>query len=318
MLKALPVWWPYDSTMAIQGSRIYHCNSNCSDLDVAVAFYEALGLRRVLRTVPSKNQSGEAFGLDEVAWDAWIMHSDDGLDGLSLDLLEWKTPLPTGTAPGLDGEPGYNRLMLSTPDIDATVKCAVAAGGTLIAGPREIDGGDARPIVAMMLDPDGIPVGLFQGEKTSIAQVVVNCADIDESLKYYQEVMGLSPLQDVTEMVWPGDLYGRDTDVTVRAVLLADKGSVFTVALVQWHDPAPKSAARVRGANELGIFRMAWSTTDCAADEAVIRTAGSIPFLPTEELSVGDEFPLLLVLFWPGPNGECLELIETTDHSGAL
>jgi hypothetical protein len=63
---------------------------------------------------------------------------------------------------------------------------------------------------------------------------------------------------------------------------------------------------------------MAWSTTDCAADEAVIRAAGSTPFVPTEELSVGDQFPLLLVLFWPGPNGECLELIETTDRSGAL
>jgi hypothetical protein len=24
------------------------------------------------------------------------------------------------------------------------------------------------------------------------------------------------------------------------------------------------------------------------------------------------------VLFWPGPNGECLELIQTTDQSGAI
>lgn len=318
MLKASPLRWLYDPTMAIQGNRIYHCNSNCSDLDRAVVFYEALGLRRVLRTVPSKNQSGSAFGLDEVSWDAWIMHSDDGLDGLSLDLLEWKTPLPTGTPPGLDGEPGYNRLMISTPDIDATIDSAVAAGGTLIAGPRDVDGGDIHPRVAMMLDPDGVAVGLFQGEKTSIAQVVVNCADIEESLSYYRDVMGLAPLQEITEMVWPGDLYGLETDVTVRAVLLADEGSVFTVALVEWLDPAPTAGARVRGANELGIFRMAWSTTDCAADEAVLRSAGSTPFVPTEELSVGDDLPLLLVLFWPGPNGECLELIETTDRSGAL
>ena len=127
MLKASPLRWLYDPTMAIQGNRIYHCNSNCSDLDRAVVFYEALGLRRVLRTVPSKSQSGSAFGLDEVAWDAWIMHSDDGLDGLSLDLLEWKTPLPTGTPPGLDGEPGYNRLMITTPDLEATIRRAVEA-----------------------------------------------------------------------------------------------------------------------------------------------------------------------------------------------
>ncbi len=304
--------------MAIQGNRIYHCNSNCSDLDVAVAFYEALGLRRVLRTVPSKNQSGSAFGLDEVAWDAWILHSDDGLDGLSLDLLEWKTPLPTGTAPGLDGEPGYNRLMITTPDLDATVERAVAAGGTLVGGPIEVEAGPERPRLAMVLDPDGVPVQLLQSDKTSIAQVVVNCADIEESIAYYRDVMGLKPIFEPTEMEWTKELFGGETDKRVRGAILSDAGSVFTVALIQWLDPAPKTAARVRGANELGIFRMAWSTTDCAADEAVVRAAGSNPFVPTEELSVGDDLPLLLVLFWPGPNGECLELIETTDRSGAL
>jgi len=304
--------------MAIQGNRIYHCNSNCSDLDVAVAFYEALGLRRVLRTVPSKNQSGSAFGLDEVAWDAWILHSDDGLDGLSLDLLEWKTPLPTGTAPGLDGEPGYNRLMITTPDLDATVERAVAAGGTLVGGPIEVEAGPERPRLAMVLDPDGVPVQLLQSDKTSIAQVVVNCADIEESIAYYRDVMGLKPIFEPTEMEWTKELFGGETDKRVRGAILSDAGSVFTVALIQWLDPAPKTAARVRGANELGIFRMAWSTTDCAADEAVVRAAGSTPFVPTEELSVGDDLPLLLVLFWPGPNGECLELIETTDRSGAL
>jgi catechol 2,3-dioxygenase-like lactoylglutathione lyase family enzyme len=256
--------------------------------------------------------------LDEVAGDAWILHSDDGLDGLSLDLLEWKTPLPTGTAPGLDGEPGYNRLMITTPDLDATVERAVAAGGTLVGGPIEVEAGPERPRLAMVLDPDGVPVQLLQSDKTSIAQVVVNCADIEESIAYYRDVMGLKPIFEPTEMEWTKELFGGETDKRVRGAILSDAGSVFTVALIQWLDTAPKTAARVRGANELGIFRMAWSTTDCAADEAVVRAAGSTPFVPTEELSVGDDLPLLLVLFWPGPNGECLELIETTDRSGAL
>ena len=304
--------------MAIRGDRIYHCNLNCSDLDRSVVFYEALGLHRVLRTVPSRNQSGSAFGLDEVAWDAWIMHSDDGLDGLSLDLLEWKTPLPTGTPPGLDGEPGYNRLMITTPDLEATIERAVATGGVLVGGPVEVEAGDQRPRLAMVLDPDGVPVQLLASDRVSIAQVVVNCADLDASMAYYCDVMGLKPTSDAMEMTWTRDLFGGDGDKRIRGVVLADSGSVFTVALVQWLDPAPAGPARVRGANELGIFRMAWSTTDCAADEAVVRAAGSVPFVPTEELSVGDDLPLLLVLFWPGPNGECLELIETTDRSGAL
>lgn len=309
---------PYHSPMAIQGSRIYHCNSNCVDLERSVVFYEALGLHRVLRTVPSKNQSGSAFGLDEVAWDAWIMHSDDGLDGLSLDLLEWKTPLPTGSAPKLDGEPGYNRLMITTPDLDATVGAALAAGGSLVGGPLVVEAGPERPRLAMVLDPDGVPVQLLESEKRSIAQVVVNCADLDESIAYYRDVMGLKVIFEPAEMVWTKDLFGGEVDKRIRGAILADGGSVFTVALIQWLDPAPRTDVRVRGANEIGLFRMAWSTTDCVADEAVVRAAGSTPFVPTEELSVGDDLPLLLVLFWPGPNGECLELIETTDRSGVL
>ena len=304
--------------MAINGSRIYHVNSNCSDLERSAQFYEALGLTRVLRTVPSASQSGEAFGLTEVAWDAWMMHSDDGMDGLSLDLLEWKVPAPSGAPASLNGEPGYNRLMITTPDLDATVQRAIAAGGTLVGGPIEVEAGPNRPVLAMVLDPDGVPVQLLASDRVSIAQVVVNCADIDATLAYYRDVMGLTPQSQISEMVWTRDLFGGDTDIRVRAVILADGGSVFTVALVQWLDPAPVGGVRVRGANELGLFRMAWSTIDCAGDEAIVRAAGSTPFAPTGELSVGDDLPLLKVLFWPGPNGECLEVIEVTDRSGSL
>ena len=304
--------------MPINGSRIYHVNSNCSDLERSAQFYEALGLRRILRTVPSAAQSGEAFGLAEVAWDAWMMHSDDGMDGLSLDLLEWTLPAPTGAPAALDGVPGFNRLMITTPDLDATMSRAIAAGGTLIGGPVEVEAGQDRPVLAMVLDPDGVPVQLLAADRTSIAQVVVNCADLDVSLEYYTQVMGLGAEHEPSEMVWTSELFGTETDIRVRAAILADAGSVFTVALVQWLDPAPVTGVRVRSANELGLFRMAWSTSDCEADEAIVRAAGSAPFAPAGELSVGDDLPLLEVLFWPGPNGECLEVIEVTDRSGSL
>ena len=304
--------------MAINGSRIYHVNSNCSDLERSAQFYEALGLRRILRTVPSAAQSGEAFGLAEVAWDAWMMHSDDGMEGLSLDLLEWKVPAPTGSPSRLDGEPGFNRLMITTPDLDATVQRALAAGGTLVGGPVEVEAGPERPRLAMVLDPDGVPVQLLDANRTSIAQVVVNCADIEATMAYYVDVMGLRAQHPISEMLWTRELFGGDADIRVRATILVDAGSVFTVALIEWLDPAPTGPVRVRAANELGLFRMAWATGDCVGDEAIIRAAGSEPFAPTGELSVGDDLPLLLVLFWPGPNGECLELIETTDRSGSL
>src|SRR5256885_14624610 len=114
--------------MAIGASRIYHVNSNCSDLARAVHFYEALGLTRVTRTVPSRAQPGAAFGLDEVAWDAWMMHGDDGAAGLALDLLEWRVPRPSGS-PAYVGAHGFDRLVVTVPDLDAVLTAARAAGG---------------------------------------------------------------------------------------------------------------------------------------------------------------------------------------------
>ncbi len=303
--------------MSVSANRIFHCNVNCSSLDTSLRFYESLGLTKVIRTVPSKHQNGNAFGLDVVAWDAWMMHSDDGMEGLSLDLLQWLTPLPTGQAQDVNGDIGFNRLVFYSRDVDAAVKQSIAAGGSLVSEPITFDTGHHPVTVAMVRDPDGLPVQLVQGEKNSIAQIVVNCADLEESVAYYRDVMGLEILMPPMEQSWPGPLFGQDGDINVRAALLRDPGSVFVVALVQWPgvDAATK---RERKANELGLFRMAWSTPDCASDEGVIRAAGSVPFVATEELSVGDDLPLLLVLFWPGPNGECLELIETTNRSGAL
>jgi catechol 2,3-dioxygenase-like lactoylglutathione lyase family enzyme len=304
--------------MAIGGNRIYHVNSNCSVLERSARFYEALGLRRVVRTVPSRPQPGDAFGLAEVAWDAWVLQSDDGLEGLSLDLLEWTTPPPTGTPPPTVGQPGLNRLCVSTPDLDATIDAAVAAGGTLVGGPV-FGHGDSGPRTAMLRDPDGVPLQLFEGDTVSIAQVIVNCVDLDASLAYYRDVMGLVPAGEVREIAQPAAIHGLEVDGVVRTARLQDSGSRFSVTLVQWLDPAVDPASRrVRAANELGLFRMAWATDDCVRDEGVVRAAGSVPLAPTGTLSVGDDLPLLLVLFWPALDGECLELIQTTDRSGII
>ncbi len=304
--------------MAIGGQRIYHVNTNCADLGRSLPFYEALGLRRVVRTVPSRPQPGDAFGLEQVAWDAWMLQSDDGLDGLALDLLQWTVPAPTGAPPPTVAVPGLNRLCLTTPTLDGTVEAALASGGSLLGGPVDAHAGGG-PRTAIVRDPDGTPVQLLEGSSTSIAQVVVNCTDLDRSLAYYRDVMSLQLAGEPRTVDQPGVLHGLDHDATVKVARLADPGSAFAVALVEWLHPAvDRTSARVRAANELGLFRMAWSTDDCARDEAVVRAAGSVPFAPTATLSVGDDLPLLLVLFWPGPDGECLELIQTTDRTGVL
>lgn len=307
--------------MPIGASRIYHVNTNCTALDRSVRFYEALGLVPTTHTRPSRAQPGDAFGLDEVAWDAYMLQGDNGYGGLSLDLLEWTVPRPTGAAPADPWTPGLHRLVLTTPDLDATLVQAVAAGGRVVAGPRPVPTPEGAVVTtAMVHDPDGVSVQLEAADDARIARVVVNVVDLETSLAYYRDVLALKPVARWPSTPADGDLFGIDATVTTSRADVRDSGSGFGVSLVQWHRPvAPTDAdRRVRAANELGLFRMAWSTDDCARDERAVRAGGREPFAPTGELSVGDDLPLLRVLFWPGPDGECLELIEVTDASGAL
>jgi catechol 2,3-dioxygenase-like lactoylglutathione lyase family enzyme len=298
--------------MAIGASRIYHVNTNCSDLARALPFYEALGLVRVTRTVPSGRQPGAAFGLDEVAWDAWMMQGDDGAAGLALDLLEWRVPGPSGSPAAL-GEPGFDRLVVTVPDLDGVLAAAQAAGGTIAAGPQ------AGSPSAMVRDPDGVRIQVVEGDRTRLVRVVVTCTDLDDAFVYYRDLLGLLPEGEPATVDEPAALHGLAADARVRRACLRDPGSPFVVELVQWLDPPPGvPSARVRAANELGLFRMAWSTDDCARDESIIRDGRSVPFAPAGGLSVGDDLPRLQVLFWPGPSGECLELIEVTTASGRL
>jgi catechol 2,3-dioxygenase-like lactoylglutathione lyase family enzyme len=300
--------------MAISASRIFHVNSNCIDLEQSLTFYrDLLGLKQNTHPIPSILQRGDAFGLEQVLWDAWMLQSDLGNDGLSLDLLEWKVPKPAGRPPTEINETGFHHLTFAVPDLQACVDRLRDAGVTIVGGPIDMDLGNGSSIaMAMVKDPDGVPLQLIGGRDTRISHVVVNTRDLDTSVAYYRDVMGLDVLRTVGAVRQSGALYGLDTEVECRSAMLRDRGSKFMVELVEWLDPLPAPGTdRVRAANDVGLFRMAFSTTDCHGDEAIVRAAGSVPFAPTGTLSVGDHLPLLYVLFWPGPNGECLELIQT-------
>jgi catechol 2,3-dioxygenase-like lactoylglutathione lyase family enzyme len=299
--------------MAIRASRIFHVNTNCRDLERSLVFYrDLLGLRQNTHPLPSVLQRGDAFGLEQVMWDAWMLQSDIGPDGLALDLLEWKVPVPEGEPPRTCNETGFHHLAFTSPDVHATVARLRDAGVTVIGGPIDMDlGNGASLTMAMVADPDGTPVQLIGGRDTRISHVAVNTRDLGASVAYYRDVMGMTVLREVGAVRQSGALYGLGGEIECSSAMLKDPGSKFMVELIEWHDPLPEGPVRVRRANEVGIFRMAWSTTDCAADEATVRAAGSQPFAPTGTLSVGDHLPLLEVLFWPGPNSECLELIQT-------
>jgi lactoylglutathione lyase len=150
-------------------TRVLHVNVNCSDLDRSAAFYgDEIGLSPILRTTPPAPQPGEAFGLDLVQWDAWMMAGHAGFDGVVIDLLEWKVPRPVGHADSSEGT-GFRRLRL------------------------------AGRVVASRTDPDGTPLAVAESDAPRVAGVEIGCSDQAASIAFYRDVVGF-------RIVGPGEL----------------------------------------------------------------------------------------------------------------
>lgn len=297
--------------MPITPSRIYHVNVNCSDLERSLAFYrDAVGLKTMTRTRPESPQPGGAFGLAQVQWDAWILQGDAGAATPVLDLLEWTVPAPTGSPVTDPTTTGFNRLAFTTPDLDALHARLVDAGAAVRSAPLPIeldDGSSVRMFVCS--DPDGTQIELLEGADTRMSHVVVNCADIDRSRRYYTDIIGLSAHRSLRTRRQPGTVFGIDGDIELHAELLVDPATGFMVELVEWVHPSA-TPGRSRRANELGIFRMAWHTEDIANDYDVLVEAGVECYSPPATLDMGPGLPKVRALFWEDPDGACLELIE--------
>jgi hypothetical protein len=78
-----------------------------------------------------------------------------------------------------------------------------------------------------------------------------------------------------------------------------------------WKRPAPIGRP-YDSANHLGLYRMAFLVEDMQASYDEIRRQG-VECPPPVYLDMGPEIPIdgLWALFFPDPDGTCLELIET-------
>ena len=155
--------------------RFFHVNVNCSDLERSLGFYgDLVGLKAAVRTRPEQPQPGGAFGLAQVQWDAWIMAGDDAPDGVVLDLLERKVPLPSGSPPASLTELGFGRLCILSDDLAGLHRRLSEAGHDVWSPPGRLGLGVKDMVDAEMFlcsDPDGIAVLFVQGEDTRLASV---------------------------------------------------------------------------------------------------------------------------------------------------
>jgi glyoxylase I family protein len=298
--------------MAMTPSRIFHVNVNCRDLERSLAFYrDVIGLRAVTRTAPGAPQPGHAFGLEQVQWDAWILHGEQE-GGVVLDLLQWMVPPPASEPATGPTTTGFNRLCLTCPDLEAMHARLTAAGADCWSAPTVLDlgsGASARMFVCS--DPDGTQLEFVEGPTRRLSHVAINCADFERSRRYYEHVVGLAPLPLLTPPRQPGAPFRLEGDMELRAQLFRDPASGFMVELVDWRDPGPVPTPP-RRANDLGIFRMAWLTDDIDRDHAALTADGVACFSPPAALEMGPGIPSLRALFWADPDGACLELIEAS------
>lgn len=253
---------------------VYHLNVNCSDLEHSLAFHrEVLGLDAQLRTAPEP-QSGEGFGLEVAQWDAWILSGSGS--GPVLDLLEWKVPKP-GRAPLTDtDQQGFALVTFGHPDPSAVwARCER----------RTVS--DGRTVG---VDPDGALFEVVQSDTTGLEGVEIGVADQERAAALYQR-FGLELRHQ-----------------TSAATTLVDPGNGFAVTLRQLSGSAE---AAPREANDLGLFRMAWLTTDIDADHAELVADGVHVLAPPVTLDMGLEGGVTLrALFLHDHDGACLELIE--------
>ncbi|MFN3217792.1 MAG: VOC family protein [Acidimicrobiales bacterium] len=278
--------------MPLAVTRCYHVNVNCSELDRSLAWYgETLGLTPLVRTRPDEPQPGAAFGLDRVQWDAWILQGAAGHSGVVLDLLQWQVPPAAGT-PRRIGETGFVALVAAAPQPpEGATPTDLVEGGRLVT------------------DPDGTTVIVVEGAP-AIAGLVVGCADISSSRRWYHEVVGLAL-----------DTQGRPVDAERGFTFHLTDTAHLTDVCRPADPPQPTDPSTADGietdpmrppaiANELGIFRTALFTDDIDGDHQLLLDAGTHRYSPPVDLTMGPGLPQLRALFFDGPDGECVELIE--------
>jgi catechol 2,3-dioxygenase-like lactoylglutathione lyase family enzyme len=248
--------------MPIGPARLYHVNVNCSDLDRSLVFYtERLGLRTTVRTKVGP-QPCAALGLEFGAWDAWMLAgARHHTEGALVDLLQWMTPAPEGRPPG-SGDLGYIALVFESPD-----------------APR-----------GLAVDPDGTLLEVRPGDASRFAAVKIGVRDIDRSLEWWTDVVGLHVEGGVLT-----DERGRDA---------------FAVELVAVPD-ATRAAPPSAIANRIGLYRMALLTNTIEDDYDFLLERGVTCLSEVATLEMGGDLPTLQVLCFLDPDGTVIELIQS-------
>jgi catechol 2,3-dioxygenase-like lactoylglutathione lyase family enzyme len=239
-----------------------------------------------------------------------LSHVEPGT-GIALDLLEWLQPRPLPAPERTRLSLGMSSLGFDVPDLEAARRRIADAGGQAAAATeRSTLAGDAPTRWFAAWDPDGLPLVVREAERARLTFVDVTCSELERSLRFYDEVLGL-------KAVWVGDAPHLGRDWQQAALALPGDASGFRVALCPTQD-RDAEPARVEP-HRLGLFRMALLSTDIGRAHAELRGLGVAGLSEVADLDLGPACPAprCRALFFRDPDGACLELIEVPQAASA-
>ena len=312
--------------MSVSVLNVAHCNVNCRSIERSLAFYrDVFGLVVGAHTAPADPQDCSAFGMSGMGqWDAYMMMDPARPGGTVLDLLEWRTPLPVGAPYAVQNHLGFARLALGVPDVQVMVGEVEAAGGSVLTPPvaLEVAEGEGESVrFALVVDPDGTVFELVERPASTprLMHVNINCRDASRSIEWYQRVLGFEVAREWPSRPWAGELFGLSGGVEIGGALLQLPGSDdgFGIDLLEWKQPPPTGVPYLEP-NHLGIFRMALLVEDAQAAYEILREEG-VECPPPVWLDMGSEIPVdgLWAVFFPDPDGTCLEFIQVPEGIGS-
>ena len=122
--------------------KFVHVATRTRDLDAAIAFYAALGMKEMRRSELEKGKATLVF-----------IAPPEGNFAIEL-VYNW------GKDDGYEGGERFGHFAFDVEDIDAVLPGIVAAGGTVQREPYLLEG--TGPRIAFVADPDGNQVELIQ------------------------------------------------------------------------------------------------------------------------------------------------------------
>ena len=220
---------------------------------------------------------GDLYELDGKNMDValqFLRGAESGPEATCIDLQRYRHPTQNTRAAELPFETGLRSPTFLVDDLDAVYRRGLAQGKTFVSEPVSmnlVQLGDVR--FGVVIDPAGNRVELLQvgeaagdGGVLRIFSININCADVNASLDFYRDVLGMKLETEIDfgeHAAW-GSALGAGNDVQARSFYLRghQEEAPTYLSLTGWTHPQACKPNRQKGRGN-NWFRMClWATAD--------------------------------------------------------